>query len=455
MGKKYVIVSIILSFITAFLLGVVMPNDLAYKKENMAVEMELRTDADTEIKVYYKTAKTEDFSEINAVVSKAAADSEFQKVYLEIPAEQITSLRIDWEPTVLFLDIKNIIIHAEEGRDELDSKEIDAFYKNDIEAAELSEDYLTVKSGAVDPYIVLENCSYNRILDRSVNFRLIVAAVIFAVLLFVLLTNHRPIVDTLKGIYFARKQVKSLAISDFKGRFSGSYLGMLWGVLQPLMTIVLFWFVFQVGFRSQPMSNAPFLLWLIAGMIPWNFFSDAWLNGNGTFTGYSYIVKKLVFNVDILPLVKILASFILNIIFNVIILVVYIAYGWFPGVHILDMVYFSFCLAALAWGLSMITASLNVFMKDVGQFLSIVMQFLMWLTPVMWDYHMVSEKMSWFYRWNPLFYIVNGYREALIDGKWFFTNYYMMLWFWIITITVCIVGIRLMRKLKPHFADVL
>ena len=221
------------------------------------------------------------------------------------------------------------------------------------------------------------------------------------------------------------------------------------------MTIILFWFVFQVGFRSQPISNAPFLLWLVAGMIPWNFFSDAWINGNNAFTGYSYIVKKLVFNIDILPLVKVSASFIMNIIFNLLIILVYALYGRMPVLHLIDMVYYSICLTMLALGLSMITSTLNVFMKDVGQFLNIIMQFMMWLTPIMWDYHMLSPKWSWAYRFNPLFYVTNGYREALIDGHWFTHNYYMMIWFWVLTIALNIIGLRLMRKLKPHFADVL
>ena len=166
----------------------------------------------------------------------------------------------------------------------------------------------------------------------------------FLAMLLVLLCNHRVIVDFLRGVLTARKQIKSLAVSDFKSRFSGSYFGVFWAVAQPIMTIILFWFVFQVGFRSQPISNAPFLLWLVAGMIPWNFFSDAWINGNNAFTGYSYIVKKLVFNIDILPLVKVSASFIMNIIFNLLIILVYALYGRMPVLHLIDMVYYSFLL---------------------------------------------------------------------------------------------------------------
>ncbi len=250
-------------------------------------------------------------------------------------------------------------------------------------------------------------------------------------------------------------QICSLAYSDFRARFSGSYLGIFWGIIQPLSTILLFWFVFQVGFRSNPVDDVPFILWLSAGMIPWNYFYDAWLGGTSSFTAYGYIVKKVVFKVEMLPLVKALSSAIMNGIFNAILLIIYTLYGEFPGAHILDMVYYSLCIFVLSLGLSLFTATLNVFMKDIGHFLGIILQFLMWMTPMMWDYHMIPGSLSWFYKLNPLHYVINGYRESLINGYWFFHRYQLMIYFWIVSVTLLVCGYNLMKKLKTHFADVL
>lgn len=250
-------------------------------------------------------------------------------------------------------------------------------------------------------------------------------------------------------------QIFALSVSDFKGRFSGSYLGIFWGVIQPLSTILLFWFVFQVGFRSNPIDGVPFILWLAAGMIPWNYFYDAWFNGTETFHAYGYIVKKVVFNIEVLPLVKALSSAILNLIFNGILIVIYCLYGRFMGFHLFDMLYFSCCLFVLTLGLSYITATLNVFIKDVGQFMGIMLQILMWMTPLMWSYDMIPEKLSWIYKLNPLHYILNGYRESLINGHWFYYHWKQMIWFWIFTLVVYYVGRKLMNRMKDHFADVL
>lgn len=250
-------------------------------------------------------------------------------------------------------------------------------------------------------------------------------------------------------------QTVSLAVNDFKSRFSGAYLGLFWGVIQPLSTIILFWFVFQVGFRSNPIEDVPFILWLAAGMIPWNYFYDAWFGGTAAFTSYGYIVKKVVFKIEVLPLVKVLSSFILNLVFNGILIVIYGMYGRWPGLHIFDMLYFSFCLFVLALALSYITATLNVFIKDVGQFMGIILQTLMWMTPMMWSYDMVPLKYAWFYKLNPLHYVINGYRESLIHGRWFCYHWVQMLWFWTVALVLLFAGRSLMYRMKDHFADVL
>ena len=190
-------------------------------------------------------------------------------------------------------------------------------------------------------------------------------------------------------------------------------------------------------------------------MIPWNYFYDSWFGGTGSFTNYGYIVKKVVFKIEYLPLVKVLSSTILNMIFNVILVCIYSIYGHFMGVHIIDMLYYSFCIFVLSLGLSFITATLNVFIKDVGQFMGIALQVLMWLTPMMWQYTMIPDRLSWIYKFNPLHYIINGYRESLIQGYFFYHQWKQMIYFWVVSLTILFFGMRLMHKLKDQFADVL
>lgn len=454
MKKKYFVTILILSILIAAFCTLTIPNSMLFRNSNLTITMEVRIEQDMKLQLYYLNAGKVDYSENSSVSLDVKATESFQKIKYELPINEIDGIRIDPEDYCGYVDIKNVTVSNEKVTKSISAVQLAKFTGHNINAVEVNDDCVTIFSNQEDPYI---SGIYEFHMDNySLNAKKALIGLIMFCIVFVVLWKIRMFLkDIFKAIYSSKSQLRTLAVNDFKNRYTGSYLGRIWGVIQPLTTILLFWFVFQVGFRSQPMKDVPFILWLIAAMIPWNFFSDAWFSGNSAFTSYSYIVKKVVFNIDILPAVKICGSFILNIIFNIIILVVYGLYGQFPGIHIIDMIYFSICLSMLALGLSLITATLNVFMKDVGQLLSVIMQFLMWLTPIMWDYTMIPDRLSWFYRWNPLFYITNGYREALINGTWFFEEYGMMFRYWCFTFICLAVGYKLMKKLKPHFADVL
>ena len=89
-----------------------------------------------------------------------------------------------------------------------------------------------------------------------------------------------------------RHLIWNLSKNDFKTKYAGSYLGIIWAFVQPVVTILVYWFVFQVGFRSQEVVNFPFVLYLTCGMVPWFFFQDALNGGTTALIEYSYLVKR-------------------------------------------------------------------------------------------------------------------------------------------------------------------
>lgn len=78
-----------------------------------------------------------------------------------------------------------------------------------------------------------------------------------------------------EDLFKFRKLIYSLSLDDFKVKYAGSYFGIVWAFIKPIVTILVFWFVFQVGFRNAPVSNVPYILWLIPAVIPWFFFVEA------------------------------------------------------------------------------------------------------------------------------------------------------------------------------------
>ena len=261
-----------------------------------------------------------------------------------------------------------------------------------------------------------------------------------------------------REIYESRKLVLNLAKNDFKQKFAGSYLGIVWAFIQPVVTILVYWFVFEVGFKASNVSEYPFVLYLVSGIIPWFFFSDALNGGNNSLIEYSYLVKKVVFNIDVLPIIKVLSAVFVHAFFILFGLIILALYGYYPTIYTLQIVYYVFCTFVLVSGLAYLCSAITVFFRDMVQIINIVvLQVGMWLTPIMWDAkNMLSPILLTIFKLNPMYYIVDGFRDSLLAHEWFWNGKITWtLYFWVITFLIYAFGIMVFRKLKVHFADVL
>lgn len=262
--------------------------------------------------------------------------------------------------------------------------------------------------------------------------------------------------NLIKELYNNKSLIFNLAKNDFKTKYAGSYLGIVWAFIQPITTILIYWFVFQYGLRSSsPVENTPFVLWFIAGLIPWFFFQEALLNATNSLIEYSYLVKKVVFKISILPIVKIVSALFVHLVFIIFLIILFIGYGSPMDLHVVQVIYYSFCTFILALSLSYATAAIIVFFKDLGQLIGILLQMGMWMTPIMWNYAIVPENLKWIFELNPMYYIVEGYRDAFINKIWFWEGDNQTIYFWIISTVIFVLSAIIFKKLKPHFSDVL
>ena len=264
-----------------------------------------------------------------------------------------------------------------------------------------------------------------------------------------------------KELYQSKELIWKLSKNDFKKRYAGSYLGFVWALIQPVITVVMYWIVFDLVFntRSQMVASGvevPYVLYLTAGLVPWFYFSEAITNGTNALLEYSYLVKKVVFKISILPIIKIVAATFIHIFFVCVLLVVSIGYGYYPSIYTIQIVYYSFCTFVLVLALSYSTCAIVVFFRDLGQIIAIVLQVGMWATPILWDINMVhNDTLLMILKLNPLVYIVNGYRSAIYEKRWFFEHFYSSTYFWICVVTLFLIGSLIFKRLKVHFADVL
>lgn len=251
-----------------------------------------------------------------------------------------------------------------------------------------------------------------------------------------------------------------LALADFRKRFVGSYFGIVWMLVQPLVTIAIYAFIFGPhGFKSSPpVPNVSYTLWLIPGIVPWFFFSESMNMITGVLQEYSYLVKKVVFPVELLPIIKLISCTFVHLFFAAVMLLFYMINGKLPQLSWLQLIYYSFAAAALALGLSYFTSAASVFFKDMQQIVAIILQFGIWMCPIMYDEGLFTNGRPWLasvFKLNPVYYIVAGYRDSMITGDGIFMRPMLGIYFWCVTGLLFLLGLHFFRRLRPHFSDVL
>jgi lipopolysaccharide transport system permease protein/teichoic acid transport system permease protein len=252
-----------------------------------------------------------------------------------------------------------------------------------------------------------------------------------------------------------RSALGQLVARDFKERYLGSYLGFLWPFIQQLLMTLIMGFVLETGMRVTPVSGQPFLAWLIVAQSIFFFFNEAVTSSTSVFLQYSYLVKKVQFRISLLPLVKILTAMVNHGIFLVVVVVFLTAFGILPSWSWLQLPYYLLAAASLALGLGWLLSSLTVFVRDVAQIVSIVLGFLVWVTPVFWNIKTSNGVVGLIGRLNPVSYLTEGYRDCFLYGRGFWEDPSWAVYFWGITLVFLGIGGLVFRRLRPHFADVL
>jgi ABC-type polysaccharide/polyol phosphate export permease len=252
-----------------------------------------------------------------------------------------------------------------------------------------------------------------------------------------------------------REMILVLAMRDFQSRYAGTVAGALWTLAHPIAIVTVFYYVFSVGFKSKAPEGVPFMLWFSVGLMAWFYFNDALLSVANSVARNSHLVKKTVFPVEILAIVQIVSALLPHLVFLLVIAVVlFVNDIALDGFRVM-IFYFMLCTTVLLLGLGWFLSALEVFYRDISQALTIIMNLWFWMTPIVWDSAMMPEEYRWVFKWNPMNYIVDGYRGILIysQPKWPAMSETVI--FWCVALGLLALGSTVFRRLKPEFADVL
>ena len=252
-----------------------------------------------------------------------------------------------------------------------------------------------------------------------------------------------------------RGLISSLARNDLRQRYIGTAGGLLWALVQPLVLISTYWFVFTYGFKVGVISDIPFILYFVCGFVPWMMFSDGITQSSAMIVNNPHLVKKVIFPTELLPIVNQTVQLALHLIALAIVAILLIAYQWPMTWYVLQLPYYTVCALALGLGFGWLTSALNVFFRDIGQVVNVVLGIWFWLTPIVWPLDILPPLLRSIMGLNPTYYIVQGYRDSLLIGVPIWDRPGQMLQFWAMAMILLFLGAHVFRRLKRDFVEVL
>lgn len=251
-----------------------------------------------------------------------------------------------------------------------------------------------------------------------------------------------------------RDLILALANRDVKLRYKQTLLGIVWVVAQPLVAAGLLYFAFRVVARVQTPQGTSFFLFSFVGLLAWNVFSTTLNKTSLSMVGNSYLVNKVYFPRLILPLSGAIATLLDFAVAFGVLLILFVVYGVDVTAALLLLPVWITLLLCLAMGLGLIAAALTVHYRDVQYILPIVVPFLLYASPVAYDVSQIAPRyQTAFYLLNPLAPLIAGFRWSAIGTPLPDTRY--LVWSFLITAAVFMLGAAVFRRTERRLADVI
>lgn len=251
-----------------------------------------------------------------------------------------------------------------------------------------------------------------------------------------------------QNLYHYRELLKTNVQKEIRGKYKGSFLGVLWSFINPLLMVLVYALVFPYIMRTN-VDN--YLIFLIVAIIPWNFFTTVinsgcnciWINGG--------IIKKVYFPREILP-ISVVSAGLVNFLISCLIILLFLLFGgigfsiqllWLPLIAIIQSIF--------SLGLLFILSAINVYVRDIEYFVAFLINLLFYATPILYTVDMFPEKIRWVLYLNPMSHLIDAYRSIFYYQT--MPNLASLLYIAVLAILVLILGYMIFKKLEKGFAE--
>ena len=258
-----------------------------------------------------------------------------------------------------------------------------------------------------------------------------------------------------KDLWRYRELFYILSWRDIKVKYKQTVLGLLWAIIRPLLTMIVFTFVFGKIAKMDTYSNVPYAIIVFAGLLPWQFFSNALTESSNSLIGNTNLITKVYFPRLIIPASSVITSFIDLFISFIILLIMFVVYRYIPPVQIFAIPIFCIMAFLATFGPGLYLTALNVKYRDFRYIIPFIVQFGLFISPVGYSSSQIPQNWQWFYALNPMVGVIDGFRWCIVKDA---PNPLMHYPFYIslgVTFLLIWLAIYQFRKMEKNFADLI
>lgn len=268
----------------------------------------------------------------------------------------------------------------------------------------------------------------------------------------------KSIAYVLKENFTNMHRIIAIAKYEVLADMRDSKLGLFWNFANPAIQVLTYWLVFGVIMTGRAEQDGiPYICWLLGGTVVWFYISPCITNGCNAIYEKRDIITKMKFPVSILPTTVVLKELFNHACLMLIVTVLFVVFGYYPNLHWLGLIYYSFCAVVFSVALSLTTSVLNMLARDTRKLILACMRLLLYLTPVLWSPSKLNAHptLKFIMNFNPIHYVVQGYRDCFFYHEGILSFGAQTGIFWGIIVFLFFVGSVMIYKFKHRFMDML
>lgn len=273
----------------------------------------------------------------------------------------------------------------------------------------------------------------------------------------------RSVITVIKEQIQSFYLVRRLSVYEMKSANSNNYLGILWEIINPMIQIAIYWFVFGYGIfsstgRGDVELNGEFISyfpWMLSGIVVWFFINQAILQGSKSIYTRVKMISKMSFPMSVIPTFVIFSKLYQHLMLLAVVLVLFQFLGYPINVYYIQLPYFLFSTVIFLVALSLITSTLSTIVRDFQMLIQSLVRILIYLAPFLWPpYNLQPGIIQTLMKLNPIYYLAEGYRSSILGLTWYpIDQWEYSLYFWSVTLLLLVLGSIFHVKFRDRFID--